>query len=158
MMRTEAPNEREGRGLENLARTTPELPRSEPLVRCCLSNISRFPGSQRTVRAGDLAPDHADLGSTDLFLALVDERNLLAKVEAVSLSAPHSPPGPSLGDLLGGSGVVNTLDLDQAGLGASGVAGALVGKVATPMNMPVSLKFHLCPCLSQFRSLASSSS
>lgn len=26
MMRTEAPNEREGRGLENLARTTPELP------------------------------------------------------------------------------------------------------------------------------------
>lgn len=27
MMRTEAPNEREGRGLENLARTTPELPR-----------------------------------------------------------------------------------------------------------------------------------
>lgn len=26
MMRTEAPKEREGRGLENLARTTPELP------------------------------------------------------------------------------------------------------------------------------------
>lgn len=28
MMRTEAPNEREGRGLVNLARTTPELPKS----------------------------------------------------------------------------------------------------------------------------------
>lgn len=32
---------------------------------------------------GDLAPDDADLGSTDLLLAAVDEGNLLAEVEAV---------------------------------------------------------------------------
>lgn len=32
MMRTEAPKERAGRGLVNLARTTPELPWFEPLL------------------------------------------------------------------------------------------------------------------------------
>ena len=35
-----------------------------------------------TVRAGNLAPDHADLGSADLLLAPVDIGDLLAKVEA----------------------------------------------------------------------------
>lgn len=38
------------------------------------------------MRPGDLAPDHADLGSADLLLALVDERDLLAEVEAISSS------------------------------------------------------------------------
>lgn len=144
MMRTEAPNEREGRGLENLARTTPELPRSRSSVLRCLSMVSRFGEAQRTVRAGDLAPDHANLGSTDLLLGLVDERNLLAKVEAVSLSAPDVPPASSLGDILGGVGVVNTLDLNQAGLGAGGVSGTLVGKVATPVITSVSLVVRPC--------------
>lgn len=32
--------------------------------------------------SGDLAPDHADLGASDLLLALVDIRDLLAEVEA----------------------------------------------------------------------------
>ncbi len=40
--------------------------------------------SKHTVRAGDLAPDHADLGATDLLLAAVDESDTLAKVEAGS--------------------------------------------------------------------------
>jgi hypothetical protein len=35
-----------------------------------------------TMRAGDLAPDHADLGAADLLLAPVDIGDLLAKVEA----------------------------------------------------------------------------
>lgn len=34
------------------------------------------------VRAGDLAPDHADLGAADLLGATVDEGDLLAEVEA----------------------------------------------------------------------------
>jgi len=36
---------------------------------------------KRTVRPGDLAPDHAVLGSPDLLLGLVDVGNLLAAVE-----------------------------------------------------------------------------
>lgn len=60
------------------------------------------------MRPGDLAPDHADLGSSDLLLALVDICDLLAKVE------------------VGGVGVVNTLDLDQARLGVGGVSATLV--------------------------------
>lgn len=42
-------------------------------------------GSERTVRAGDLAPNHANLRSADLLLGLVDVCNLLAEVEAVRL-------------------------------------------------------------------------
>jgi hypothetical protein len=38
-----------------------------------------------TVRAGDLAPDHADLGAADLLLAPVDIGDLLAEVEAIFL-------------------------------------------------------------------------
>lgn len=97
MMRTEAPNEREGRGLENLARTTPELPKQWVISECCSSTELVRIGNERTVRAGDLAPDHANLGSTDLLLGLVDVRNLLAEVEAVSLSADDAP---SLGEAL----------------------------------------------------------
>ena len=37
---------------------------------------------RHTVRPGDLAPDHTDLGSSDIFLALVDICDLLAEVEA----------------------------------------------------------------------------
>lgn len=96
------------------------------------------------MRAGDLAPNDADLGTADLLLSLVDERNLLAEVEAVSLSALVIPPRLRAWDLLGGVGVINTLDLDQAGLGAGGVAGTLVGKVATPVIVFVSLEIRPC--------------
>jgi hypothetical protein len=44
----------------------------------------------------DLAPDHPDVGAADLTLSAVDESDLLAKVE------------------VGGLGVINTLNLDQA--------------------------------------------
>ena len=50
----------------------------------------------RTVRPGDLAPDHPNVGAADLALGTVNESDLLAKVE------------------LGGLGVINTLNLDQA--------------------------------------------
>jgi hypothetical protein len=67
-----------------------------------------------SVRTGDLAPDDADLGTADLLLATVDESDLLAEVE------------------VGGVGVVNTLDLDQAGSRAGGVTRALVAQVTSP--------------------------
>lgn len=65
------------------------------------------------MRPGDLAPDHADLGSADLLLAPVDEGNLLAKVE------------------VGGGGVVNALNLDQAGARVGDMARALVAQVTS---------------------------
>jgi hypothetical protein len=65
------------------------------------------------VWAGDLAPDHSDLGSTNFLLALVDERNLLAEVE------------------VGGVLVIDTLDLDQTRLRVGGVSRALVAQVTT---------------------------
>lgn len=39
------------------------------------------------MRAGDLAPDHADLGAADLLLSPVDVGDLLAEVEAVPVLA-----------------------------------------------------------------------
>lgn len=48
------------------------------------------------MRPGDLTPDHPDVGAADLTLGPVNESDLLAEVE------------------VGGLGVVNTLDLDQA--------------------------------------------
>jgi hypothetical protein len=50
----------------------------------------------RTVWPSDLAPDHTDVRAADLTLSAVDESDLLAKVE------------------VGGLGVINTLNLDQA--------------------------------------------
>lgn len=55
------------------------------------------------MRASDLAPDHPDVGAADLALGPVNESDLLAQVEA------------------GGLGVINTLDLDQRGVGVEGV-------------------------------------
>lgn len=90
MTRTVAPKDLGGRLERNLARTTPELPEyiRERLrsVDCC----------RHTVRPGDLAPDHPNVGATDLTLGPVNESDLLAQVEGSSLL------------------VVNTLDLDQA--------------------------------------------
>lgn len=85
------------------------------------------------MRAGDLAPDHSDLGAANLLLSLVDVRNLLAEVEAVLWSdAAASQRWYAFGDLLGSVGVIDTLNLDQAGLGVGGAAATLVGEVATP--------------------------
>lgn len=66
-----------------------------------------------SVWSGDLAPDHADLRAADLLLASVDESNLLAEIE------------------VGGVGVINTLNLDQAGSRAGGVTRALVAQVTS---------------------------
>jgi hypothetical protein len=66
-----------------------------------------------SVRAGDLAPDDADLGALDRPLCAVDVGNTLAKVE------------------VGGVGVVDTLDLDQTRLGVGDMPATLVAKVAT---------------------------
>lgn len=57
----------------------------------------------------------------------------------------------SLEDILGSVGVVNTLDLDQAGLGVRRVAVTLVGKVTTPvvpsLSAPMStITFWIIPC------------
>lgn len=80
MMRTEAPKDRVGRGVVNLARTTPELP-IKPVsipIRC----PCRIRGIC-TVRPGDLAPDDPDLGTADLLLRPVNVCDLLAEVEAI---------------------------------------------------------------------------
>lgn len=151
MMRTEAPKDREGRGWVNLARTTPEFPGMQ-------SQHAR-PGRKGlvvlgvvcTVGAGDLAPDDAELGSANLLLGLVDVGDLLAKVEAVSSVSSGSRVNSRLGDILGSVGVVNTLDLDQAGLGVRRVAVTLVGKVTTPvvpsLSVPMSsITFSIIPC------------
>jgi len=73
----------------------------------------RANNSRVAVRAGDLAPDHADLGAADLLLSPVHVRDLLSEVEG------------------GGVGVIDTLDLDQAGLGVAGPSATLVADVAT---------------------------
>lgn len=102
------------------------------------------------MRAGDLAPDHSNLGSANFLLSLVDVRNLLAEVEAVQSSDTAVQDDIVGGDLLGSIGVINTLDLDQAGLGVGGAAATLVGEVATPeFNLRQSrfLCSHLCPNL-----------
>lgn len=80
----------------------------------------QYPGClKRTVRAGNLAPDDTDVGAANLTLGTVDECHLLAKVE------------------LCGLGVLNTVNLDQAGVGVGGVLGALVAQVAAPVKQIV---------------------
>ncbi len=81
-MRTEAPKDFAGRGWANFARTTPELP--IPLSAKAQSISVCLESHEHTVRAGDLAPDHTDLGPANLLLSPVDVRDLLAKVEAYS--------------------------------------------------------------------------
>lgn len=86
-----------------------------------------------TVWSGDLAPDHADLGAADLLLAPVDESNLLAEIEAITnVSIQTDWEHSSHVDVLGGVGVINTLNLDQAGSRAGGVTRALVAQVTSP--------------------------
>lgn len=104
-----------------------------------------------TVGAGDLAPDDAELGSANLLLGLVDVGDLLAKVEAVSSVSAGSRVDARQRDILGSVGVVNTLDLDQAGLGVRRVAVTLVGKVTTPvvpsLSVPMSsITISTVPC------------
>lgn len=146
MMRTVAPKERGGRLLRNWARTTPELPvlciRHGPLVgRLCASN--------HTVWPGDLAPDDSDLGAADLLRGAVDEGNLLSEVEAVLLishaglktSKQHSSSP-------GGLGVLDTLNLDQAGTGVGVALAPLVAEVTSPVKNPINPCLHpnIRPC------------
>jgi hypothetical protein len=63
-----------------------------------------------------LAPDDADLGAAHLLLTPVDVRDLLTGIE------------------VGSGGVIDALDLDQAGLGVGRVAATLITQVATPMR------------------------
>lgn len=79
--------------MRNLARTTPELPVAEHIVR--FEHTIKRTDPSHTVRAGDLAPDHPDVGAADLTLGPVNESDLLAQVEVGSLD------------------VINTLNLDQ---------------------------------------------
>lgn len=72
----------------------------------------RFPA--RTVWTGDLAPDDADLGSTNLLASAVDESDLLSEVEVGALS------------------VLDTLNLDERGTWGGGALATLVAQVATP--------------------------
>lgn len=51
-----------------------------------------------------------------------------------------------LGDILGSVGVVNTLDLDQAGLGVRRVAVTLVRKVTTPVIPSLSAPMSSITC------------
>lgn len=62
---------------------------------------------------GNLAPNDPDVGTPNLTLRPVNESNLLAEVEVCGLSA------------------VNTVDLDQTGVGVDRALGALVAQVAT---------------------------
>jgi len=81
-----------------------------------------------------LAPDDPDLGAAHLLLAPIDIRNPLAGIEAVFRVNPrpsHVVSGSR--NVLGSSGVIDALDLDQAGLGVGVVAATLVTQVATPM-------------------------
>lgn len=61
-----------------------------------------------TVRAGDAAPDDADLGATNLLGGLVDVSDTLAEVE------------------LGLLGLLDTLDLDEGGVALGNALRALV--------------------------------
>lgn len=65
---------------------------------------------------GHLAPDDADLGAADLLRGAVDESDALAVVEG------------------GVGGVLDTLDLDQAGVGVGVALATLVAKVAAPVK------------------------
>lgn len=96
MTRTEAPKDLAGRGEEKRARTTPELPKQMTTLANCNERrlvrsvrLLQTPSRRRikvsgefTMWPGDLAPDDADLGSTDFLLSAVDVGNLLAQVEA----------------------------------------------------------------------------
>lgn len=99
--------------------------------------------------SGDLAPDHADLGAADLLLAPVDESNLLAEIEAImTVSIQTDWEHSSHVDILGGVGVINTLNLDQAGSRAGGVTRALVAQVTSPKPISSVQNSHrsLCSC------------
>lgn len=70
------------------------------------------------MRPSDLAPDDTDLGASDLLLAAVDVCDALAQVERCGLR------------------VLDTLDLDERGVGVGVTLAALVGKVLAPAEMP----------------------
>ena len=88
--------------------------------------------SRVAMRSGDLAPDHPDVGASLLLLCAVDIGDLLAKVEAAQNVSNHITVSKRLSDILGSTGVIDTLDLDQARLRVGRVTATLVAQVATP--------------------------
>lgn len=76
------------------------------------------------MRPGDLAPDDSDLRSSNFSLAPVNICDALAKVESRSLL------------------VIDTLDLDERGVGVGVALSALVRKVLAPMRLQSAL--NLC--------------
>lgn len=77
--------------------------------------------------AGDLAPHDSDLGAADLLGGAVNEGDLLSEVEA------------------GGLGVVDTLNLDQAGVGVGVALASLVAEVTSPVRKRSI--YVLCACI-----------
>lgn len=87
---------------------------------------------------GNLAPDHADLGATDLLLRPVDVGNLLASVEATQMLVTlwhRTRVRERKSNIPSGAGVIDSLNLDQTGAGLGGVTRALVAQVASPITM-----------------------
>ena len=117
----------------NLARTTPEF----PIYSCQLRRFIRhlFVGEIITVRSGNLAPDHSDLGASLLVLCAVDIGDTLAKVEAMTAvrTIVFAVLTNSRCYILGSIGVINSLQLEQTDSGVSGVSVSLVAQVATPI-------------------------
>jgi hypothetical protein len=87
----------------------------------CSSTLSAVRGIC-TVNAGDLAPHDSDLGATDLLRGAVDEGDLLSEVEAAGL------------------GVVDTLNLDQTGVGVGVALASLVAEVTSPVRKEVNIR------------------
>lgn len=76
MTLTVAPKDFGGRLWRNWALTTPELPIDQKSVLIFIFNIVLH-----TMWPRNLAPDHSNLGSTNLFLSTIDKSNFLSEIE-----------------------------------------------------------------------------
>lgn len=101
----------------------------------------------RTVWSGNLAPNNPDLWSSDLLLCAVDESNLLSEVEANNPSVSNPYGLVSVCNVLGRVGVVNALDLDQAGTWGSVALSTGVAQVTTPTRYCISILSCTSPIL-----------
>lgn len=142
MMRTEAPNDLEGRGLVNFARTTPELPVKGRVSR---GSSTRNGANVSTMWSRNLAPDHPDLAASNLLLSPVDICYLLAKVEAAPVSSYALYVSGNPQNVLGGIRIVDAFDLDQARPGVGGPSATLVAEVATPGGCSVRTEITPAP-------------
>lgn len=83
------------------------------------------------MNASDLAPHDSNLGAADFLGGAVDEGDLLSEVEAAGL------------------GVVDTLNLNQAGVGVGVALASLVAEVTSPVrkrsiNIPCAMRRSFC--------------